>query len=227
MLEAKGLKADVDFFLAFSPERVDPGNQITRPGTSRKRGRCRPGEHRGRRRAYATTVDRVVGQLDAGRGDGEAASRTRSGGEHRPGQRNRPHVHKMDRCLGRIDAAKTKPFGFTPFYPGPGWADCIPIDPSICRGRRGRTGSSAGSSSWPAHQRLDAALRGRACGRSAQHDSKADQRSRIHLFGVAYKRDVNDMRESPALDVLELLQKWGRAELFRSVRGGSAAQVRC
>jgi UDP-N-acetyl-D-glucosamine dehydrogenase len=113
-----------------------------------------------------------------------------------------------------IDAAKTKPFGFMPFYPGPGLGGhCIPIDPYYLSWKARQTGFEcrfielAGhiNASMPAFvvERIGEALNTR---------KKAINGARIHVFGVAYKKDVSDMRESPALDVLELLHRRG-AEL--------------
>ena len=113
-----------------------------------------------------------------------------------------------------IDAAKTKPFGFMPFYPGPGLGGhCIPIDPFYLSWKARQTGFEcrfielAGhvNGSMPEYvvERVGDAL---------NSGKKAVNGSRIHLFGVAYKKDVSDMRESPALDILELLHQRG-AEL--------------
>jgi UDP-N-acetyl-D-glucosamine dehydrogenase len=110
-----------------------------------------------------------------------------------------------------IDAAKTKPFGFMPFYPGPGLGGhCIPVDPFYLSWKARQNGFEcrfielAGhvNASMPAYvvERVVDAL---------NTVKKALNGSRIHLFGVAYKKDVGDMRESPALDVLELLVKRG------------------
>jgi UDP-N-acetyl-D-glucosamine dehydrogenase len=110
-----------------------------------------------------------------------------------------------------IDAAKTKPFGFMPFYPGPGLGGhCIPIDPHYL--------------SWKARQYNFEArfidLAGNVNGAMPEFvvqlviDALNSQRkalngSKVHLIGVAYKRDVNDLRESPALEILELLAHRG------------------
>jgi UDP-N-acetyl-D-glucosamine dehydrogenase len=110
-----------------------------------------------------------------------------------------------------IDAAKTKPFGFMPFYPGPGLGGhCIPIDPFYLSWKARQSGFEcrfielAGqvNGSMPEYvvQRIADAL---------NSVKKPINGSMIHLFGVAYKRDVNDMRESPALDILELLSRRG------------------
>jgi UDP-N-acetyl-D-glucosamine dehydrogenase len=110
-----------------------------------------------------------------------------------------------------IDAASTKPFGFMPFYPGPGLGGhCIPIDPFYLSWKARQSGFEARfielaghvNGSMPAYvvERISEALNTR---------KKAINGSRIHILGVAYKKDVSDMRESPALDVLELLDRRG------------------
>jgi UDP-N-acetyl-D-glucosamine dehydrogenase len=110
-----------------------------------------------------------------------------------------------------IDAAKTKPFGFMPFYPGPGLGGhCIPIDPFYLSWKARQSGFEARfielagniNGAMPEYvvERVSEAL---------NSDRKPINGSRIHLFGVAYKRDVNDMRESPAIDILELLARRG------------------
>jgi UDP-N-acetyl-D-glucosamine dehydrogenase len=110
-----------------------------------------------------------------------------------------------------IDAAKTKPFGFMPFYPGPGLGGhCIPIDPFYLSWKARQTGFECRFIELAGHvngampeyvvQRVSDAL---------NTARKAINGSRVHLFGVAYKRDVNDSRESPALDIMELLAHRG------------------
>jgi UDP-N-acetyl-D-glucosamine dehydrogenase len=110
-----------------------------------------------------------------------------------------------------IEAAATKPFGFMPFYPGPGLGGhCIPIDPFYLSWKARQNGFEcrfielAGhiNGSMPSFvvERVSEAL---------NSQRKAINGSRIHIFGVAYKKDVSDMRESPALDVLELLHRRG------------------
>ena len=122
--------------------------------------------------------------------------------------------HKMDIDVWEvIDAAKTKPFGFMPFYPGPGLGGhCIPIDPSYLSWKARQNGFEcrfielAGqvNSSMPEYvvERVAEAL---------NTTKKPINGSRVHILGVAYKRDVNDMRESPALDIIESLAKRGAA----------------
>ena len=136
--------------------------------------------------------------------------------------------HKMDIDVWEvIDAAKTKPFGFMPFYPGPGLGGhCIPIDPFYLSWKARQNGFEcrfielAGSvnSAMPDFvvERVAEAL---------NTARKSINGSRVHLIGVAYKKDVNDMRESPALDVLELLSKRGaRVSYSDPVRAGAPAR---
>jgi UDP-N-acetyl-D-glucosamine dehydrogenase len=110
-----------------------------------------------------------------------------------------------------IDAAATKPFGFMPFYPGPGLGGhCIPIDPFYLSWKTKQTGIEArfielagyinGQMPHFAVDRVRDAL---------NSAGKAVKGSRIHIMGVAYKRNIDDLRESPALDVMLLLQRWG------------------
>jgi UDP-N-acetyl-D-glucosamine dehydrogenase len=120
--------------------------------------------------------------------------------------------HKMDIDVWEvIDAAKTKPFGYMPFYPGPGLGGhCIPIDPHYLSWKARQHGFEcrfielAGhvNSAMPEYvvERVSEAL---------NTTRKPINGSRVHILGVAYKRDVNDMRESPALDIIELLAKRG------------------
>jgi UDP-N-acetyl-D-glucosamine dehydrogenase len=110
-----------------------------------------------------------------------------------------------------IDAAKTKPFGFMPFYPGPGLGGhCIPIDPFYLSWKARQSGFEcrfielAGqvNGSMPLYV-VD------RVGEALNSQRKPINGSRVHVMGIAYKKDVNDMRESPAIDVMELLQKRG------------------
>jgi len=214
MLEDKGLKADVDFFLAFSPERVDPGNQhfntknipkiVGGVGAASTEAACA---------LYQTTVDHVV-PVSSTRVAEMVKLLENTFRAVNIGLVNEIALmcHKMDIGVWEvIDAAKTKPFGFMPFYPGPGLGGhCIPIDPFYLSWKARQNGFEcrfielAGhiNSSMPHYvvERVADAL---------NSVRKSINGSRVHLFGVAYKRDVNDMRESPALDVLELLSKAG------------------
>ena len=110
-----------------------------------------------------------------------------------------------------IDAAATKPFGFMPFYPGPGTGRVTAFRSIrfIFPGRASRPASRRGSSNWRDSQRSDAAFRRRQDPECAQRRRQTRARlARTHL-GVAYKRDIDDVRESPALDIIHLLTRRG------------------
>jgi UDP-N-acetyl-D-glucosamine dehydrogenase len=214
MLEAKGMKADADFFLAFSPERVDPGNQrFTTKNIPKIVGGVGDSSTKVAAALYGATVQTVV-----------PVSSTRVAEMVKLLENTFRAVniglvneiaqmsHKMDIDVWEvIEAAKTKPFGFMPFYPGPGLGGhCIPIDPFYLSWKARQSGFEcrfielAGqvNGSMPEYvvERVTDAL---------NEVRKAVNGSRIHIYGVAYKRDVGDMRESPALDIIELLTRRG------------------
>jgi UDP-N-acetyl-D-glucosamine dehydrogenase len=214
MLEARGFKADRDFFLAFSPERVDPGNPTyTTKNIPKIVGGYGPPSTEAATLLYRQIVSSVI-----------AVSSTRVAEMVKLLENTFRAVniglvnelaqmcHKLDIDVWEvIEAAKTKPFGFMPFYPGPGLGGhCIPIDPFYLSWKARQNGFEcrfielAGqvNASMPDYvvERVGDALN------SAR---KAINGSRVHLFGVAYKKDVSDMRESPALDILELLTRRG------------------
>jgi UDP-N-acetyl-D-glucosamine dehydrogenase len=214
MLEDTGLIADVDFFLAFSPERVDPGNQqFTTKNIPKIVGGVGPNSTEVACALYAATVQNVV-PVSSTRVAEMVKLLENTFRAVNIGLVNEIALmcHKMDIGVWEvIDAAKTKPFGFMPFYPGPGLGGhCIPIDPFYLSWKARQNGFEcrfielAGqiNSSMPDYvvERVAEAL---------NSIRKSINGSRIHLVGVAYKRDVNDMRESPALDVLEVLRKRG------------------
>jgi UDP-N-acetyl-D-glucosamine dehydrogenase len=213
-LEEGGLKAGTDFHLAFSPERVDPGNPSFHTKTIPKVvGGVNATSTELAADLYRSIIDTVV-----------AVSSTQVAEMVKLLENTFRAVniglvneialmaHRMNIDVWEvIDAASTKPFGFMPFYPGPGLGGhCIPIDPFYLSWKARQTGFEcrfielAGhvNGSMPSYvlERIGGAL---------NTVRKAINGSRVHLFGVAYKKDVSDMRESPALDVLELLQRRG------------------
>jgi UDP-N-acetyl-D-glucosamine dehydrogenase len=214
MLEAKGLRADVDFFLAFSPERVDPGNQqFTTKNIPKIVGGLGPSSTEVAAALYESTVEHVV-RVSSTRVAEMVKLLENTFRAVNIGLVNEIALmcHKMDINVWEvIDAARTKPFGFMAFYPGPGLGGhCIPIDPFYLSWKARQSGFEcrfielAGqvNASMPAYvvDRVAEAL---------NTVRKPINGSRVHLVGVAYKRDVNDLRESPALDVIELLMKRG------------------
>src|SRR5580700_5987809 len=113
-----------------------------------------------------------------------------------------------------IDAAKTKPFGFMPFYPGPGLGGhCIPIDPFYLtwKAREFDVATRFIELAGEINTRMPAHVVGRLVSALDQHLGKSLTRSRILLVGLAYKKNVDDMRESPSLKLIELLEQRGGA----------------
>jgi UDP-N-acetyl-D-glucosamine dehydrogenase len=216
MLEEKGLTAGKDFFLAFSPERVDPGNaQYTTRSIPKVVGGHGPESTELASALYGTVVSKVV-PVSSTRVAEMVKLLENTFRAVNIGLVNEIALmsNKMDINVWEvIDAAKTKPFGFMPFYPGPGLGGhCIPIDPFYLSWKARQNGFEcrfielAGqvNSAMPEYvvTRIADAL---------NSVRKPLNGSRVHLFGIAYKRDVNDMRESPALDIMELLVRRGAA----------------
>ena len=213
-LEEKGLKAGKDFYLAFSPERVDPGNTKYSTKTIPKVvGGINPESTELAADLYRGIIDTVVPVSST-----QVAEMVKllenTFRAVNIGLVNEIALmsHRMNIDVWEvIDAASTKPFGFMPFYPGPGLGGhCIPIDPFYLSWKARQSGFEARfielaghvNGSMPEYvvERISEALNTRR---------KPINGSGIHLLGVAYKKDVSDMRESPALDILELLARRG------------------
>ncbi len=211
---ATGLEAGSDYFLIFSPEREDPGNPKYSTRTIPKVvGGITPDCLEVGTKLYGQVIDRVV-----------PVSSTRAAElvkllENIYRCVNIALVNELKLLGDRmnidvwevIDAASTKPFGFTPFYPGPGLGGhCIPIDPFYLSWKAKEYDFStrfiqlAGevNTSIPHYvvERIGKALNDR---------SRSIRGSKILILGVAYKKDVDDVRESPALEIMEILQAKG------------------
>jgi UDP-N-acetyl-D-glucosamine dehydrogenase len=214
MLEAKGLKADRDFFLAFSPERVDPGNtQFPTSKIPKVVGGLGPASTELASALYSAVVARVV-PVSSTRVAEMVKLLENTFRAVNIGLVNEITLmcHKMDINVWEvIDAAGTKPFGFMPFYPGPGLGGhCIPVDPFYLSWKARQNGFECRFIELAGH--VNASMPDYVVQRVADalnSVAKPLNGSRVHLFGVAYKRDVNDVRESPALDVIELLIRRG------------------
>ncbi|MGD0652938.1 MAG: nucleotide sugar dehydrogenase [Thermoguttaceae bacterium] len=214
ILSAGGLKAGEDFFLAFSPEREDPGNpKYSAESIPKLVGGI---DHESGRLAallYANAVVKVVSVSNCE--IAEAAKII----ENTYRSVNIAMVNEMKMLFDRmgidiwevIEAAKTKPFGFQAFYPGPGLGGhCIPIDPFYLTWLARRHGLAtrfielAGeiNTFMPRYvvSRLQEALNDK---------SKPLRGSKICVLGVAYKKDVDDPRESPSFELMELLLAGG------------------
>jgi len=214
LLQEGGLEVGESFFLAFSPERVDPGNaRFGTRNTPKIIGGTTEGCRLVAQALYARAVETVI-----------PVSSTRTAEmvkllENTFRSVNIGLVNEVALMCDRlgvdvwevIEAAATKPFGFMAFYPGPGLGGhCIPVDPLYLSWKlktlnyRARFIELAGeiNSEMPAY----------VCRRVADalnEQEKSVKGSRILVLGVSYKRDVDDVRESPALDILRLLEKRG------------------
>jgi UDP-N-acetyl-D-glucosamine dehydrogenase len=211
ILEATGLKAGTDYFLAFSPEREDPGNANF--STTKVVGGLEP---KSLELASALYRQVIVNVVEVSTPEVAEACKIL---ENTYRAVNIALVNELKVLYDRmgidvwevIDAAKTKPFGFQAFYPGPGLGGhCIPIDPFyltwVARkyGLNTRFIELAGevNTAMPAYVVSKVA--------DALNDvGKAVKGSRILLLGMAYKKDVDDPRESPGFELLDLLLKKG------------------
>jgi UDP-N-acetyl-D-glucosamine dehydrogenase len=214
ILERRGLVAGADFFLAFSPERVDPGNEKwTTHNVPKVVGGLTPTCAALAKALYGASVETVV----------EVSS---------------PRVAEMVKLLENtfravniglvnelalmcdrlginvwevVDAAATKPFGFMPFYPGPGLGGhCIPIDPFYLSWKVKEVGFEARFIELAGH--VNGAMPHYVVQKVADAlntQSKAVRGSSLLVLGLAYKRDIDDFRESPAIDVMADLKQRG------------------
>jgi UDP-N-acetyl-D-glucosamine dehydrogenase len=217
-LEARGLRVGEDFFLAFSPEREDPGNaQFDTATIPKVVGGTTPDCLALATTLYAEAIKQVVPVSST-----RVAEATKIL-ENVYRAVNIALVNELKIAFERmginvwdvIEAAKTKPFGFQPFYPGPGLGGhCIPIDPFYLTWKAREYGVAtrfielAGeiNSGMPAYvvQRLMDALNERG---------KALKGSRVLVLGAAYKRDTDDSRESPGLEIMgELFHKGAKVD---------------
>jgi UDP-N-acetyl-D-glucosamine dehydrogenase len=219
ILERSGLKSGNDFFLAYSPEREDPGNP--RHSTSfipKVVGGDGPEALRLACAFYDTVVVRTVPVSSLGAA--EAVKVT----ENIFRSVNVALVNELKIVFDAmgidvwevIEAAKSKPFGFMPFYPGPGLGGhCVPIDPFYLTWKAREFGVAtrfvelAGQINtamplWVVNKTIDA----------LNNHSKALRQATVIVCGVAYKKNVDDTRESPALAIMRLLEKRGAQVLF-------------
>jgi UDP-N-acetyl-D-glucosamine dehydrogenase len=214
MFERPDLKVGEHFFLCFSPERVDPGNPTF----------------------HTKNIPKVVGGITETCTElgsmlyGQALAKVVPVSSTRVAEMvkllentfrmiNIAMVNEIALMCDRmdinvwevIDAAATKPFGFMPFYPGPGLGGhCIPIDPFYLSWKSKQAGIEArfielaGYINGQMPEFVVEKIRN-----ALNDESKALKGSHIHVLGVAYKRDIDDIRESPALDIMHLLGKRG------------------
>ncbi len=221
ILESSGLKCSEDFYLGFSPERVDPGNAL-----------------------YKTkNTPKVVGGLGADASDVICAM-YEAVLQNKVFRASSPAVAEMTKILENtyrnvniglinelamlchrmriplwevIDAAATKPFGFTPFYPGPGLGGhCIPLDPYYLSWKAREYGfhTSMIESSMMVNDRMPEYCVGRAADLLSRRARRALNGAKLLVLGVAYKGGIDDYRESPAIRVIEKLREEGAEVVF-------------
>lgn len=210
ILERSGLKCGQDFYLAFSPERVDPGNKIYDVASIPKVvGGVGPRSLEAACALYSQAMKTVV-----------RVSSTRTAEmvkllENTFRSVNIGLINEVAMMCHRLDldvweviaAAKTKPFGFMPFYPGPGiGGHCLPIDPLYLSWKSRLHGFEAKMIELASS--INAAMPEHVAERVAHllNDRRIPMKNAsVLVLGVSYKKDVDDLRESPALDVLEHL----------------------
>ncbi len=212
ILEASGLKVGTDIFLAFSPERVDPGNPVFQTrNTPKVVGGVTPACTERAVAFYTRFIDTVVPVSST-----RAAEMTKL-------------LENIFRCVNIalmnellqvsermginiwevVDAAKTKPFGFMPFYPGPGLGGhCIPIDPFYLswKARQFDFHTEFIELAGKVNENMPYYVVTRLM-ESLNEVRKSLAGSKVLMLGVAYKRDIDDMRESPAIKIASLMRE--------------------
>ena len=218
-LEAGGQKAGLHFFLAYSPERIDPGNStFTLRNTPKIVGGVTRTCGELAELLYRSICESVI-----------RVSSTKSAEmvkllENTFRAINIGMVNEIAIMCSKlgvdtwevIDAAATKPFGFMPFYPGPGLGGhCIPVDPHYLAWKLKTLNYSARfiELAGEINSQMPAYLVAKVVD-ALNEEQKSVKGSRILVLGVAYKRNSNDLRESPALDILDLLLRKGAEVTF-------------
>ncbi|GLB67896.1 nucleotide sugar dehydrogenase [Arthrobacter mangrovi] len=220
ILDGSGLQLDVDYFLAFSPERIDPGNsKYGLANTPKIVGGVTPESGRRAVSFYSRFVDIVVPAKGAR--EAETAKLLENTYRHV----NIALINEMARFCHDlsidlwdvIEAAKTKPFGFQAFYPGPGvGGHCIPIDPNYLGYQVKKT------LGYPFRfvelaQEINANMPTYVVNRIADllnEDTKSLKNSKVLLLGVTYKPNISDQRESPAVPLANILLDKGADVAF-------------
>jgi len=219
MLARPDLEVGRDFFLCFSPERVDPGNpKFQTRNIPKVVGGITPACTEMGACFYRQALDHVVPVSST-----QVAEMVKLL-ENTFRMINIGLVNELAVMCDRmginiwevIDAAATKPFGFMPFYPGPGLGGhCIPIDPFYLSWKTRQSGIEARFIELAGYVNGQMPHFVVEKVQNALNESRlAVKGSRIHILGVAYKRDIDDVRESPALDIIHLLQRRGATVTF-------------
>jgi len=215
ILEESGLKCGVDFFLAFSPERVDPGNKkFNTKNTPKVVGGCTPSCTEVAGMLYRSVLEGDIMEVSS-----PAVAEMEKILENTFRNVNIALANEMAILCKRmnidiwevIDAAKTKPYGFMPFYPGPGLGGhCIPLDPFYLEWKAKEYDyhiklieTSSIINDYMPEFVLENVMK------LLNGQKKALNGAKVLLMGAAYKKDVDDIRESPTLKVIDQLEKNG------------------
>lgn len=218
-LERSGLKAGEDFLLGFSPERIDPGNsRFGIENVPKIIGGLDEASSVAMEAFYGSFVKKVVRVSSPGAA--EMAKLLENTYRHvNIALINEIAILCHDLGLDVwevIDAAATKPFGFQPFYPGPGWGGhCIPVDPAYLSWRVRQLGETARFVELA--REINERMPGYVVERIAEclnDEGKSLRGSTVLVLGVTYKAGVADLRESPALEIVERLSKKGAKVRF-------------
>jgi len=213
-LDATGLRIERDYFLAYSPEREDPGRvDMTTRDIPKVVGGIGPHSVRIATALYAGVVSKAVPVSSC-----EVAEACKIV-ENVYRCVNIALVNELKMLFERMDidvwevikAASTKPFGFHPFYPGPGLGGhCIPIDPLYLAWRAREFGKPTRfiELAWEINTQMPEHVVNRVTQALSDH-GKPMKAAKILVLGLAYKKDVDDLRESPAVTLIELLQERG------------------
>ena len=218
--KASGLVCGKDFYLAFSPERVDPGNLIYKTkNTPKVVGGCTP-----ECTDIAATMYEMVLEAPVHRVSSPAIAEMEKILENTYRNINIGLVNEIGRLCHEmgisvwevIDAAKSKPYGFQAFYPGPGLGGhCIPLDPYYLTWKACEYGfhTTLIENSMVINDGQPEYCVNRAMHILNRH-KKAINGAKILILGVAYKQDIDDYRESPAIKVIEELNKFGADVIY-------------
>ena len=213
--EGSGLKCGEDFYLGFSPERVDPGNkQFKTKNTPKVVGAIGKDATEVIAKMYREVLVGDVHEVSS-----PAVAEMEKILENTYRNINIGLVNELAILCDRmnislwevVDAAKTKPYGFQAFYPGPGLGGhCIPLDPYYLTWKAREFGfhTSMIEASMMINDKMPEYCVDRAA-KVLNRAKKALNGSKVLVLGVAYKADIDDYRESPAIDVIEILQREG------------------
>jgi len=220
ILESNGLVCGEDFYLGFSPERVDPGNKTYKTANTPKLvGACGSDAAEVISLVYKSVLDGEIYTVSS-----PAVAEMGKLLENTYRNINIGLVNEMAILCNKmginiwevIDAAKTKPYGFQAFYPGPGLGGhCIPLDPYYLGWKAREFGfhTSMIEASMMINDRMPEYTVERA-GKVLNRHKKALNGSKVLILGVAYKQDIDDYRESPAIHVIHEFQRFGTEVSF-------------